>query len=232
MERRRYLLSLGTTGLAATAGCVTDLFDADPDGVVLSPPDDQLADSADLAYPAYAEVFPAFELPDATGDAVIDTGNLSGPALATTFFASCPAECGILLNHFAGIQQATIDRGFGDDVLFLPITFDPTRDDEQLLRRNAETVGADLAAGNWHHLRPADEDEAESIVTDQLGIAFERVDDSERTEGYDFSHIVVTWLVNPDGVVERVYRGEFLDDERILDDIETLVDEYEPSEDE
>lgn len=227
MERRTYLLTVGVTGTAATAGCLTDFFDSGPENVVLSEPDDQLAESQALAYPAYGEEFPEFELPDATSDAVIDTGDLTGPALVTTYFASCPAECGILLNHLAGIQSETRERGLTDDVLFLPITFDPARDDEELLRDNSETVGADLNAGNWHNLRPADADEAEAIITDQLGIAYERVDDSERTEGYDFTHIVVTWLVNPDGVVERVYRGEFLDDERVLDDIETLVDEYE-----
>ena len=227
MERRSYLTTLGATGIAAAAGCLTGLFESAPEETVLAAPDDQLADSQDLAYPAYGEEFPSFELPDATSDAVIDTDELDTPALSTAFFASCPAECGILLNNLAAIQRELIDRGLTEEIQFLPITFDPARDDEEKLRENAETVGVDMEAGNWHHLRPADAEEAEAIVTDQLGVGYERTDDSERTVGYDFTHIVVTWLVNPDGVVERVYRGEFLDQGRVIDDVETLIEEYE-----
>jgi protein SCO1/2 len=200
------------------------MFDSDPENVALAAPDDQLANSGDLAY---GEEFPEFELPDATSDVVIDTGSLDSVALATTFFASCPDECGILLNSLAGIQAELIDRGLSGDVLFLPITFDPARDDEEKLRENAAHVGADLDAGNWHNLRPADTDEADTIVTDQLGIGYDRAD-SDRLGGYDFSHIVVTWLLNPSSVVERVYRGETLDRRRILDDIEKLLDKYDP----
>jgi len=225
MERRTYLLTLGATATAATAGCLGGVFGSDTGAeTVLSPPEDQVAESQDLAYPAYGQPFPAFELPDATSDAVIDTGALETPALATAFFASCPAECGILLTHLADIQQETIDRGLTDEISFLPITFDPARDDAAKLRENADRVGADLAAGNWHNLRPEDPEEAESIVTDRLGVAYERTDDSERLEGYDFTHIVVTWLVNREGVVERVYRGEFLDREQVLEDVASLIE--------
>ncbi len=226
MDRRTYLLATASVGTAATAGCLTGLFESSPDGVTLSEPDDQLTDSENLAYPAYGEEFPAFSLPDATGDSTIDTGELDRVAVVTTFFASCPAECGILLNQLAGVQGMTADRGIDDQVRFLPITFDPERDDAEGLRDNAATVGADLEVGNWHYLRPETPEEAEDLIADGLGVDYERTDESDRMEGYDFNHIVVTWLVNPDGVVERAYRGEDLDRERVADDIETLVDEY------
>lgn len=226
MDRRTYLLTLGTTATVATAGCLGGVFGSDDgaESTVLSPPEGQVAESQDLAYPAYGQPFPEFELPDATSDAVVDTGALDTPALATAFFASCPAECGILLDHLADIQRETIERGLTEQITFLPITFDPPRDDAEKLRENADRVGADLEAGNWHNLRPEDPEEAEAIVTDQLGVAYERTDDSDRMEGYDFTHIVVTWLVNRQGVVERVYRGEFLDREQVLADVESLVD--------
>ncbi|MFW5974121.1 MAG: SCO family protein [Natrialbaceae archaeon] len=232
MERRTYLLTLGATAATATAGCLGGVFGSDSGSgaTVLSPPEDQVAESQDLAYPAYGQSFPEFELPDATSDAVIDTASLETPALATAFFASCPAECGILLDHLAEIQRETIDRGLTEEITFLPITFDPARDDAEKLRENADRVGADLEAGNWHNLRPDDAEEAEEIVTGQLGVTYERTDDSDRMEGYDFTHIVVTWLVNREGVVERVYRGEFLDREQVLEDVETLLEGSDGSE--
>lgn len=232
MQRRSYLLTLGATGVTATAGCLTGILDSKPKNTVLSEPDEQLADSGDLEYPAHGQEFPALELPDATSETVIDTGELDSVAVVTTFFASCPAECGILLNNLAVVQNETIERGLEDDVLFLPITFDPERDDAEFLRENSERVGADLSAGNWHNLRPEDADEAETIVSDRLGVGFEQIGDSDRTAGYDFVHIVVTWLVNPDGVVERAYRGELLDIDEIVGDVETVVESYESMDDE
>jgi len=225
MNRRTYLLTVGGGTILATAGCITDQSDSDPESVVLPEPDDQRAESEDLAYPAYGQQFPAFELPDATSDTVIDTGDLDGVAVVTTFFASCPAECGILLNHLAGVQSETINRGLSEEVRFLAITFDPERDDEQFLRENSERVGADLSAGNWHNLRPEDTGKADEIVSGELGVGYERVEDG-RLEDHDFNHFVVTWLVNPDGAVERIYRGEHLDTDRVIDDIESVTEEY------
>ncbi len=227
MERRSYLLALGAAGTAATAGCLGGLFESTPEGVVLSEPDDQLAESEDLAYPAYGESFPTFELPDATGDTIINTGELDTVSVVTTFFASCPAECGILLNQLAGVQAETVVRGFADETSFLAITFDPERDDADHLETNANDVGVDLDVGNWHYLRPETAEEAADVVVDQIGVDYERTDESDRMEGYDFNHMVITWLVNPDGVVERVYRGEYVDSDRVADDIEAVLEEFE-----
>jgi len=52
------------------------------------------------------------------------------------------------------VQRRVADAGLTDETLFLPITFDPERDDEAALRDNAESIGADLESGNWHYLRP------------------------------------------------------------------------------
>jgi len=39
--------------------------------------------------------------------------------------------------------------------------------------------------------------------------------------------VTVTFLVNPDGVVERAYRGDEPEVERVVDDFETVVSAYE-----
>lgn len=224
MDRRTYLGAIGATGTLALAGCVTGLFEDQPEDVILSPQDDQIAESSNLAYPAYGESLPSFELTDPLSDTVIDTGQLDKTAILTAFFAFCPAECGVLLHRLADVQSMTNENGLTDEVVFLPITFDPERDDDDTLRDNAEMNRVDLDAGNWHYLRPADDEEAREIVGDTLGLEYERVAESERVEYYDFNHIVVTILANPDGVVERAYRGENLDRERVFADIETIVD--------
>ncbi len=223
MDRRAYLGALGTGGTLALAGCVSGIFEDQPEDVILSPSDDQHAESSTLPYPAYGEPIPSFELPDPLRDAVIDTDQLDTTHLITTFFAACPAECGVLIRRLAEIQSMTNDNGLTDAVDYLVITFDPERDDADMLRENAQMHTVDLEAGNWYYLRPDDDEEASDIVEDKLGLEYERIDESERMDTYDFNHIVVTFLVNPEGVVERAYRGEALNREQVASDIETVV---------
>lgn len=225
MNRRRLLGGVGTATATWLAGC-SAILDDGPDGVVLDPQPDQVADSEDLSYPAYGEPFPSVELPDPLSGESIDVAALDRTVLATAIFTFCPAECGILLNQLVGVQGMLDGDGLSDDVAFLPITFDPERDDADALRENAETIGADLSLGNWHYLRPETPAEAEEVVEGRLGIGFERTTESDRIEGYDFAHAVVTFLVNPDGVVERAYRGENLDRNRVVEDVTEVVNEF------
>jgi protein SCO1/2 len=214
---------MGAAATGGLAGCTSRLFGTDTDGVVLGPQEDQLADSEDLSYPAYGQPLPAFELAAPLADATIDSTALDRTAIVTAIFTSCPAECGILLYRLAGVQRRIAEAGMTDAVVFLPISFDPERDDAAAFQANAETLGIDLSAGNWHYLLPETPAEAKTVVEERLGIGFERTTQSDRLEGYDFTHAVVTLLVNPDGVVERAYRGEQIDRDRVTGDLETVV---------
>lgn len=226
MRRRSLLAGIGAVTAGATAGCTSRLFGGGSGGTVLAPQEDQLADSEDLSYPAYGQRLPAFELRDPIAGVTVDSEALDRTAIVTGVFTFCPAECGILLRRLVGVQDRVAEAGLTDDAVFLPITFDPERDDEAALRENAAGLGVDLDAGNWHYLRPESPERAEAVVEDRLGIGFERTTGSERLEGYDFTHVVVTLLVNPDGIVERAYRGETIDRDRVAGDIETVVDGF------
>lgn len=226
MRRRALLGGITATAIGAVAGCTTGLLNDGPDGVVLEPQEDQLADSEDLAYPAYGQPLPGFELRAPLSGETIDSTSLDRTAVVTAVFTSCPAECGILLRRLVGVQRRIAEAGLTDSTVFLPITFDPERDDERALRENAESLGVDLGAGNWHYLRPSSPERAKDVVEDHLGIGFQRTTESDRLEGYDFDHVVVTLLANPDGTVERAYRGERIDRERVTDDIAAVVEAF------
>jgi len=227
MQRRALLGGVGAMATGAVAGCTSRLLEDGPEGVVLGPQEDQIADSEALAYPAYGQTLPAFELPDPLTGTTIDSTELDRAALVTGIFTFCPAECGVLLRRFVDVQRRVTEAGITDDVAFLPITFDPERDDETALRDNAETLGVDLDANNWHYLRPETPEAAQAVVDERLGIGFERTTESERLEGYDFNHVVVTVLANPDGVVERAYRGENIDRDRVAGDLEAVVEAFD-----
>ncbi|ARS91324.1 SCO family protein [Natrarchaeobaculum aegyptiacum] len=226
MNRRSVLGISAATGLAAVAGCVTGALESGPevDGeVALEPPTGEDA-VGDPMYPTYGEAFPAFELPDPLTEEPIDVSAISETFLLTAFFADCPAECIPLMSNIAAVQSNVNDDGLVDETRFFGITFDPERDTADALRDHADMVRIDLEAGNYHYLRPADESEAQDVVYDTLGIPFER--EELGGDDYDFAHIVVTFLVNPEGIVERAYRGENLPVDDVSADVVSVVDNW------
>lgn len=225
MHRRTVLATGATFASTALAGCLTEMVSSDAaDNAILDPPADEHA-SGDFAYPTYGDPFPAFELTDPLAETTVDTSTIETECLiCTAFYATCPAECIPLMNAIVGVQAESAACGIDDSVRFLGITFDPERDTPDELRDHAEMVSVDVERGNWHYLRPETPEEASSIVNDELGILYEREGEGPNAE---FAHITVTFLVNPDGYVERSYRGENPSVDRISSDLETVVDTME-----
>ena len=229
MRRRQLLQGVTATVATAVTGCVGRVRDSSGSNVVLDPPADRQFDSEELPYPAHGQSLPEFSLPNPLSGETIATDSIDETLIVTGFFATCPAECVQLISQLVGVQQGTIDREIDDSVRFLAITFDPERDDARALREYARKMDIDLAVGNWEFLRPEDPETAKRIVGEQLGISFERVggEKSERVEGYDFTHLSLTFLVNPEGYVERAYRTTQPDAKQVLSDAQTVVERTE-----
>jgi protein SCO1/2 len=226
MQRRTYLTaSLGVA--TASSGCLTSVLGgSDENETVLDPQEDQQHDSSDLPYPAYGESLPEFEVPDPLAGETVASTDVDGTVVVTAFFASCPVECVRLIGQLAGVQQGTVKRGIDDEVTFLAITFDPERDDAETLREYGDRMNVDMSAGNWRFLRPESPSRADAVVDETLGITFDRLGagESERLPGYDFRHLSLTYLRNPSGTVERAYRTDRPDHQRVLSDVETVVE--------
>jgi protein SCO1/2 len=227
MDRRTYLTAaVGST--VASAGCLTSVLGdgGEQAETVLDPPEDQQFDSEDIPYPAYGEQLPDVSVPDPLAGETVETGDIEKTLVVTAFFASCPVECVRLIGQLAGVQHGTVENSIADDVTFLAITFDPPRDDAERLREYGQQMNVDMDAGNWRFLRPESTDRAEAVVDEKLGVTFARIGagESERLPGYDFRHLSLTFLRNPEGVVERAYRTDRPDHERVLSDVETVVD--------
>ena len=226
MRRRQLLQGVTAAGATAVAGCAGGFRNESASTAVLDPPADRQFDSEELPYPAHGQSLPAFSLPNPLSGETIATEQLDETLVVTGFFATCPAECVQLVGQLVGVQHGTIERDIDDEVRFLAITFDPERDDARALREYAARMDVNLDAGNWAFLRPKDPETAERVVDEQLGISFERVgaEESARVEGYDFNHLSLTFLVNPDGIVERAYRTDQPDAEQVLGDVQTVVE--------
>jgi protein SCO1/2 len=226
MNRRTYLRSVVVGGSLASGGCLSVLGGSAAGDTVLEPPANRQFDSEELPYPAHGQALPDFTLPDPLADVTVDSSELEGTLVVTGFFAACPVECVRLIGQLGGVQRKTVELGLTEDVTFLAITFDPERDDAQRLQTFGNRMGVNLAAGNWHFLRPPTPERAEAVVDEKLGITFERIagEKSQRLDQYDFRHISLTFLRNPAGTVERAYQTDMPDHERVLADVERVVE--------
>ncbi len=210
--------------MAATAGCLGSVF-GDSGEVVLNEQEDGY-DSDSLPYPNYSEPFPEIELPDPIAETTVSTAESpleDETLLVTAFYAFCPSQCLLLIRALAEVQSKLLEAGV-EDVTILAITFDPERDTAAKLREYADRMNVDLEAGNWHYLRPEDADAAADVVRDDLGIVYER--DGGTESAYEFTHQTITFLVNPDRYVERVYHDDGPDSDRVSSDAETVAAAY------
>ena len=87
-----------------------------------------------------------------------------GKAVAIAFiFASCSSTCPILTAKMATVQDR-LGSDFGSRIIFLSITVDPEHDSPDVLKRYAETFGANLTG--WKFLTgPPHTIEAISVAT-------------------------------------------------------------------
>jgi protein SCO1/2 len=226
-NRRRFLGTLAAAGAAASAGCVGVLGgggDSNPD-VVLGKPDLPEGMSMDTyrtrQFPVWGERLPDVSLPAPLADRTIALREVSTPSMLTFFYSNCVDICPRLVSALANVQDHSVENGYADAVTFLPITFDPVRDDAETLRAYRETMNVE-DAGNWHFLRPESKRRAEAVVKEHF---LKYVRTEKDGGGDDFTHVGVHLLVNADGYVERAYqsgRGEAPPVETMIDDLRTV----------
>lgn len=182
MDRRTCLRSIGAAGAGLTAGCLETVpgMGSGGDGdTVLDPPEERRGDPS---HPIHGEPFPSFELPDPLADDLVSSTQFEGERsiLMTFFFTSCPdGACPALLQKLRRAQADAAERGYGDDVAFLAMTFDPDRDTPDAIDEYAGEMNVDLEAGNWHFLRPEDNEAAKSLLDEEFGVPIERVESDE-----------------------------------------------------
>ncbi len=238
MDRRHYLAGSAAAVTAGVAGCLDSVFGGSPgatDDVVLDAPDryEDLRESRDngnLTFPIHADELPGVTVTDALSGRELSTRAYVGErhTLLTFIFARCTMVCPTLTAALAQVQANARERGYDDELAFMPTTFDPEHDTPAVLESFSEDVGAVPDAEAWHFLRPDGEAGAETVVTEQMGVWFDFVPESEREmSNMAYSHNSVILLVNADGYVERGYNGSRVPGGAgLLDDVETLRERW------
>lgn len=227
MNRRHYLRAAAGVAVVAGAGCLGD------DGpTALSAPEEQVADPEDLAYPAFGQELPEVTISSPIHDRKVNTREFVGErhALLTFVFTRCHEVCPALTSNLAQVQLDAAEAEYSDDVVLMPVTFDPVYDTADVLREFTEARGADPTAENWQFLRPESEGRAQEVVGEAFGIPFEKSDaytPDEDVEEMEFRHQSLTLLVNVDGYVERAYGGGVPRPDVVLEDLTEVRNHFE-----
>ena len=177
---------------------------------------DSLKDAGKL--PVVMEA-PDFTLSDLDGKSVAYSGIPGDVHMIEFIFTSCPDICPTTTYNLVQIQEQLKKQSlFGSNkVNFLAITFDPTKDTPEVLKKYANKLGMDLSG--WTLLRG---EEAETInLAKKFGITISKMPDGT------FVH-TSTSLLLLDGQqrVRKIYKmGEDMDNQAIIKDILSLEDE-------
>ena len=226
VSRRQALAGAAGVALGTIAGCLGD----DDDGTVLDPPErwDQLQDM-DTPRPIHGDELPETTVPAPLADRDVTTTEFVGDrhAMFTFIFTRCSMACPALTSNLVQAQATAAEHDATDEFAFLPVTFDPEYDTPAELEAYAGEQGVDRDAGNWWFLRPESQDRARDVVDDTFGVHYEYVPEEDREmENMAWSHANVIYLVNEDGIVERMYSGDPPSPATIATDVETLLDRW------
>ena len=148
-------------------------------------------------------------------DLPVTLADFRGRVVAITFiFTSCADTCPLLTAKMAQVQDK-LGMDFGPRIAFASITVDPERDSPAVLRRYAQTFGANLAG--WAFLTGTQEEIGD--VTRRYAIF------AEKAAHGDVDHTFLTSLVDPRGILRVQYLGVRFDPEEFRRDLLSLLDE-------
>ena len=158
---------------------------------------------------------PGFELINQDGEKVrFDSFN--GKVKVMSFiYARCHManRCPLTTKNFKIIQESLDDK-YGDNTVILSITFDPESDTPGTLKRYGELYGAVFT--NWHFLTGTKKD------IDRLCEQYEII--HEEQEGPSIRHSLITFLVDQNNNIRKMYFANAWKPEEVISDVIALLD--------
>ncbi|MDQ8202226.1 SCO family protein [Pelagicoccus sp. SDUM812003] len=134
--------------------------------------------------------------------------------IMTFIFVRCPVPefCPLMSRNFISIQKGLSAKA-RERTRLLSITLDPEFDTPERLKSYGSSYGADFSS--WDFATGSKEE------IDRLTEAF-RVYVKEN--GVTLDHTLCTVLISPEGVIEKVWRGNFWKPEEVISKIEAVIE--------
>jgi len=192
------------------------------EGIVITEaakPDANSPAAAAVHPPEVGESMPDFSLVNQDGRK-IQKGDYRGKILLLTFiYTRCPLPdyCPLMSRNFATIaREVGDDPKLKDSVRLLSISIDPEYDKPAVLRRYAlEYAGAGSAESLKRWQFASGKPEQVRKVAEFFGLSYWKESDQ-------IIHALVTALIDPEGKVSKVYRGNDWKPADVMNDIRSL----------
>ncbi len=162
------------------------------------------------------EAAPAFTLVDQEGRTV-RLDDLRGRIKVLTFFysaCSMPDQCPRTTQQLRAAGEM-LGAARANDALFLMVSFDPERDTPGMLAKYAELYGA--TGANWHFLT-GDRGAIDAVCADYQII-------QERQEDGTIRHSMLTFLIDAENRIRRLYLANRWNPDDLVADIGRLREE-------
>jgi protein SCO1/2 len=135
------------------------------------------------------------------------------PLLVTFIYTRCPMPtfCPLMDRHFATIQEKLKADPALAAVRLVSVSFDPIGDTPPVLKKHAETLGADPEY--WTFLT-GDRDEIDRFAS-RFGVSVSR----NLSDPIDIAHNLRTAIVGADGALVKTYTGNDWTPAQVLEDL-------------
>jgi protein SCO1/2 len=141
-----------------------------------------------------------------------------GSALLVTFtYTSCPMPtfCPLMDRNFASIQNKLKAEKNELNVHLLTVSFDPATDTPAVLKKHAETLGAD---GRMWTFLTGDRDDIDQWAS-RFGVSVSRA----MNDPHDITHNLRTAIIDRQGNLVQIYTGNEWTPDQALADIRVMV---------
>lgn len=164
----------------------------------------------------------SFELVNQNGEPVTFPDDYLGSTIIVGYvYTKCPDICPIITYNMRDVYE---ELGEDENVQFISVSFDPTRDSPEILAQYAESYKIDH--GNWH-LLTGDSDVVDQLL-ERLEIAVVKTPTRFTDEGeavYFLDHTDRVTLIDENGNLRRNYYGSELNSDEVLSDIKTVMNQ-------
>src|SRR5690625_5096792 len=133
--------------------------------------------------------------------------------MITFIYTACSDVCPHLEMNLADVYNSIPEQYIGEDIVFLSISFDPTRDDPATLEKYRSIFGSD--GETWRMARINDQEQLDSLLK-EFGVIV--IPDGEG----DFSHNSAFYLVDPEGYLVDVM--DYMNTEEAANNVQNILD--------
>jgi protein SCO1/2 len=143
--------------------------------------------------------------------------------LLTFFYTYCVDEwgCPFAYRTMVGLRERLTERGHAGRVRFVSISFDPTNDKPDVLRRYSGNLTADTGLA-WEFLTAPNMAELLPLLADfGQDVSIEK--DAKGQPTRTINHMLKLFLIDRNGIVREIYALDYLHPAMMVNDIETLL---------